>query len=194
MSPSRENVAAYAGQEGRYDELLEDDRQVREHWRPLIDRLLAEGPEAARRGVELARRLIVENGVTYNVYADPQGRDRPWALDPLPFLLPASEWRRIEAGVTQRAQLLNSLLADLYGPQELLAKGAIPPELAFGHPNYLWPCRGVKPPHGTWLHVYAVDLARAPDGRWWVLGDRAQTPSGPGYALENRQIVSRVYP
>lgn len=194
MSPSRENVAAYAGQEGRYDELLDDDRQVREHWRPLIDRLLAEGPDAARRGVELARRLIVENGVTYNVYADPQGRDRPWALDPLPFLLPASEWRRIEAGVAQRAQLLNSLLADLYGPQELLAKGAIPPELAFGHPNYLWPCRGVKPPHGTWLHVYAVDLARAPDGRWWVLGDRAQTPSGPGYALENRQIVSRVYP
>ncbi len=92
------------------------------------------------------------------------------------------------------AQLLNSLLADLYGPQELLAKGAIPPELAFGHPNYLWACRGVKPAHGTWLHVYAVDLARAPDGRWWVLGDRAQTPSGPGYALENRQIVSRVYP
>jgi uncharacterized circularly permuted ATP-grasp superfamily protein/uncharacterized alpha-E superfamily protein len=194
MSPSRESLKAYAGAAGRFDELLDSERGVREHWQPLIDRLLADGPEAARRGVELARRLIVENGVTYNIYADPQGRDRPWALDPLPFLIPASEWRRIEAGVQQRAQLLNSLLADLYGPQELLAKGAIPPELPFGHPNFLWPCRGMRPPGGTWLHIYAVDLARAPDGRWWVLGDRAQTPSGPGYALENRQIVARVYP
>ncbi len=102
MSSSRESLAAYTGQEGRYDELLDDEGQIREHWRPLMERLWAEGADTARRGVELARRLIVENGVTYNVYADPQGRDRPWALDPLPFLIPASEWRRIEAGVTQR--------------------------------------------------------------------------------------------
>lgn len=194
MAPTPESLEAYAGDAGRYDELMDGERVVREHWRPLIDRLLADGPEAARRGVELARRLIVENGVTYNVYADPQGRDRPWVLDPLPFIIPAHEWRHIEAGVQQRAELLNAVLADLYGPQELLAKGLVPPELPFGHPNYLWPCRGIRPPGGTWLHVYAVDLARAPDGRWWVLGDRAQTPSGPGYALENRQIVSRVYP
>jgi len=194
MLSSREGLATYAGQEGRYDELLDQDGRVRAHWRPLFDRLMADGPDAARRGVDLARRLIAENGVTYNVYADPQGSDRPWGLDPLPFLVSAEEWRRIEAGVAQRAQLLNALLADLYGPQELLAKGVIPPELAFGHPNYLAPCRGLRPPQGTWLHVYAVDLARAPDGRWWVLGDRAQTPSGQGYALENRQIVSRVYP
>ncbi|RYZ62748.1 MAG: molybdopterin oxidoreductase, partial [Proteobacteria bacterium] len=110
MSPSRESLEAYEGEKGRYDELLDGEGAVREHWRPLIDRLLAEGPDAARRGVELARRLIVENGVTYNIYADPQGRDRPWALDPLPFLIPSSEWRRIEEGVQQRAQLLNAFL------------------------------------------------------------------------------------
>ncbi|HEV7632545.1 MAG TPA: circularly permuted type 2 ATP-grasp protein [Steroidobacteraceae bacterium] len=194
MAPTRDSLKAYAADPHRYDELLDRDGNVREHWQPLIQRLLTEGPEAARRGVELARRLIVENGVTYNVYADPQGRDRPWGLDPLPMLISSSEWRGIEAGVIQRAELLNALLADLYGPQELLADGTIPPELPFGHPNYLWPCRGIRPPGGNWLHVYAVDLARAPDGRWWVLGDRTQTPSGPGYALENRQIVSRVYP
>ena len=187
-------LGAYGAEPGRYDELLSRDGELREHWQPLIRRLLGDGTEAARRGVELARRLVVENGVTYNVYADPQGRDRPWALDPLPFLLSGSEWRQIEAGVLQRAELLNALLADLYGPQELIADGSIPSELIFGHPNYLWPCRGSRPPGGTWLHLYAVDLARAPDGRWWVLGDRTQTPSGPGYALENRQIVSRVYP
>ena len=78
MVANREGLSAYAGLEGRYDELLDVDGRVREHWRPLFDRLMAEGPEAARRGVELARRLIVENGVTYNVYADPQGSDRPW--------------------------------------------------------------------------------------------------------------------
>jgi uncharacterized circularly permuted ATP-grasp superfamily protein/uncharacterized alpha-E superfamily protein len=147
-----------------------------------------------RRSVELARRLIVENGVTYNVYADPQGRDRPWALDPLPVLLTAEEWRDIELGVIQRARLFDALLDDLYGPQRLLSEGTIPAELPFGHPNFLWPCHGITPTGGNRLHVYAVDISRSADGRWWALADRTQTPSGPGYALENRQIVSRVFP
>jgi uncharacterized circularly permuted ATP-grasp superfamily protein/uncharacterized alpha-E superfamily protein len=147
-----------------------------------------------RRGAELARRLIVENGVTYNVYADSQGRDRPWVLDPLPILLTAEEWLEIEAGVVQRARLFDALLGDLYGPQSLLADGTLPAELPFGHPNFLWPCHGIMPAGGNRLHVYAVDISRSADGRWWALADRTQTPSGPGYALENRQIVSRVFP
>lgn len=179
----------------RYDELNDANGGMRAHWRPLIDRLRAdESPDAVRRSLELTRRLVIENGVTYNVYADPQGADRPWALDPLPFVLPASEWQAIEAGVAQRAQLLNELLADIYGPQRLLAEGHIPAELAFGHPNYLWPCQGMKPRGGAWLHTYAADLARAPDGRWWLLADRTQAPSGAGYALENREILEQVHP
>ncbi len=179
----------------RYDELSDEQGAMRAHWRPLIDRLRAnDTPDAVRRSLELTRRLIVENGVTYNVYADPQGADRPWALDPLPFVLPAAEWQAIEAGVAQRARLLNALLADLYGPQRLLAEGLVPAELAFGHPNYLWPCRDLQPAGGTWLHAYAADLARAPDGRWWLLADRTQTPSGAGYALENREILEQVHP
>jgi uncharacterized circularly permuted ATP-grasp superfamily protein/uncharacterized alpha-E superfamily protein len=178
----------------RYDELNDSQGAMRAHWRPLIDRLRAdESPDAVRRSLELTRRLIVENGVTYNVYADPQGTDRPWALDPLPFVLPAAEWQVIEAGVAQRARLLNALLADLYGPQRLLAEGHVPAELPFGHPNYLWPCQGLRPLDGTWLHVYAADLARAPDGRWWLLADRTQAPSGAGYALENREILEQVH-
>jgi uncharacterized circularly permuted ATP-grasp superfamily protein/uncharacterized alpha-E superfamily protein len=109
-------------------------------------------------------------------------------------VLPAAEWQTIEAGVTQRARLLNALLADLYGPQRLLAEGLVPAELPFGHPNYLWPCHDLKPVDGTWLHVYAADLARAPDGRWWLLADRTQAPSGAGYALENREILEQVHP
>jgi uncharacterized circularly permuted ATP-grasp superfamily protein/uncharacterized alpha-E superfamily protein len=178
----------------RYDELTDSQGAMRAHWRPLIDRLRADdSPDAVRRSLELTRRLIVENGVTYNVYADPQGADRPWALDPLPFVLPAAEWKQIEAGVSQRARLLNAVLCDLYGQQRLLAEGHIPAELPFGHPNYLWPCHDLKPVDGTWLHVYAADLARGPDGRWWLLADRTQAPSGAGYALENREILEQVH-
>jgi len=187
-------LETYTSDSRRYDELLDRSGVVRAHWRPLIDRLALDGAESARRGAELARRLIVENGVTYNVYADPQGRDRPWVLDPLPLLLTAAEWREIELGVTQRARLLDGLLADLYGPQRLLADGLVPPELPFGHPNFLWPCHGLVVPGERWLHVYAVDISRSADGRWWALADRTQTPSGTGYALENRQIVSRIFP
>jgi uncharacterized circularly permuted ATP-grasp superfamily protein/uncharacterized alpha-E superfamily protein len=138
--------------------------------------------------------MIVENGITYNVYADAQGRDRPWILDPLPYLVSAEEWKTIESGVAQRARLLNALLADLYGPQTLLARGALPPEIPFGHPNFLWPCQNIEPARGRRLWIYAADLARAADGRWWVLADRTQSPSGLGYALENRQIVRRAFP
>jgi uncharacterized circularly permuted ATP-grasp superfamily protein/uncharacterized alpha-E superfamily protein len=188
-------LATYVADTRRYDELLDEQGTVRQHWRPLIDRVAAgDGTGAGRRGLELTRRLIIENGVTYNVYADPQGADRPWGLDPLPLVLTAEEWSEIEAGVAQRAQVLDALLGDLYGPQRLLAEGVVPPELPFGHPNFLWPCHGVPPKGGNWLHVYATDLARAPDGRWWVLSDRTQAPSGAGYALENREIVEQVLP
>jgi uncharacterized circularly permuted ATP-grasp superfamily protein len=186
-------LETYLSDTRRYDELLDGTGAVRPHWRPLIDRLADNGAEGVRRGVDLARRLIIENGVTYNVYADSQGRDRPWVLDPLPILLTAAEWREIELGVIQRAQLFDALLADLYGPQKLLADGVVPAELPFGHPNFLWPCHGITV-GGNRLHVYAVDISRSADGRWWALADRTQTPSGPGYALENRQIVSRVFP
>jgi uncharacterized circularly permuted ATP-grasp superfamily protein/uncharacterized alpha-E superfamily protein len=187
-------LQSYRSDPRRYDELLDGDGQVRNHWRALIDGVFEDDARAARRAAEFTRRMIVENGITYNVYADAQGRDRPWILDPLPYLMTAEEWQNIEAGVAQRAALLNAVLADLYGPQELLAQGALPAEIPFGHTNFLWPCVGVRPPQDRWLSLYAVDLARSADGRWWVLADRTQGPSGPGYALENRQIVRRAFP
>jgi uncharacterized circularly permuted ATP-grasp superfamily protein/uncharacterized alpha-E superfamily protein len=189
------SLATYDPDERRYDELLDRDGTVRPHWLGLLQRLSLDKPhDTARRALELTRRLIVENGVAYNVYADPQGADRPWALDPLPLVISQDEWRAIEKGVIQRARVLEALLADLYGPQRLLAEGLVPPELPFGHPNFLWPCHGLVPHGGSWLHVYAADLARAPNGLWWLLADRTQAPSGAGYALENRDIVEQVLP
>lgn len=186
-------TSAYSSDVARYDELLAPDGSIREHWQPLIRRLESSDAESLRRGTELARRLIVENGVTYNVYADPQGKDRPWALDTLPAIIPAGEWAAIAAGIEQRARVLDALLGDLYGPQRLLREGTIPAEIVFGHPNFLWPCQNAMPRGERWLYIYAADLARSHDGRWWVLNDRTQSPSGPGYALENRRIVSRVF-
>src|ERR1700689_2773530 len=98
-------LATYRSYAGRYDELIADDGGIRSHWRPLIRGVSEDDARAARRATEFTRRMIVENGVTYNVYADEQGRDRPWILDPLPYLISAQEWQTIEAGVAQRARL-----------------------------------------------------------------------------------------
>lgn len=188
-------LASYSAEPGRYDELLDAAGELRPQWRSLVDKIAGVDARAsARRSLDLSRRLIVENGVTYNVYADPQGADRPWALDPIPLILTNAEWRTIEGGLAQRARVLEALFADLYGPQRLLAEGVVPPDLVFGHPNFLWPCLGMSPKRGNWLQIYAADLARAPDGHWWVMADRTQTPSGAGYALENREILEQVLP
>jgi uncharacterized circularly permuted ATP-grasp superfamily protein/uncharacterized alpha-E superfamily protein len=184
----------YRSDPHRYDELLDGEGRIRGHWNSLVEGIFEDDARAARRATEFTRRMIVENGITYNVYADRQGRDRPWILDPLPYLISAQEWQGIEAGIAQRARLLNSVLADLYGKQDLLSSGALPPEIPFGHPNFLWPCSGIQLPADRWLSLYAADLARSADGRWWVIADRTQAPSGPGYALENRQIVRRAFP
>jgi len=179
---------------GSYHEMLDTSGAVRPHWLRFYEHLQRSTPAQLIQRQALLARQIQENGVTYNVYADPKGADRPWELDLLPHLIPVEEWQQVAAGIAQRAGLLNAVLADLYGPQRLIAEGLLPAELVFGHNNFLWPCQGVTPPENTFLHVYAVDLARTPDGRWWVTADRTQAPSGAGYALENRLIVSRAFP
>ncbi len=176
-----------------YDEMVAADGNVRPHWRPLVEPLEHMGEaEFARRWQE-GRRIIHENGTTYNVYSDPQDAVRPWLLDPLPWVLDGAEWASIAAAITQRATLLNTILADLYGPQKLLGDG-LPPELVFPNPAFLRPCCHVRVPGDVYLHIYAADLARSSDGSWWVIADRTQAPSGAGYALENRLVSARVLP
>ncbi|WP_153111703.1 circularly permuted type 2 ATP-grasp protein [Propionivibrio limicola] len=184
----------YPRRTDRFDEMLAEGSELRPAWRGFLEHLSTATAEQMRHRTDYVHRRILENGITYNVYADPEGADRPWELDPLPLILSSGEWDEISAAVTQRARLLNALLVDLYGEQTLLKDGNLPPALVYGHNNYLWSCQGIRPPGDTWLHLYAADLARSPDGRWWVIGDRTQAPSGAGYALENRVIVSRVFP
>jgi uncharacterized circularly permuted ATP-grasp superfamily protein/uncharacterized alpha-E superfamily protein len=191
---SRELIADYPHATDRYDELFASPLAPRAHWKPVIEQLAAWPAERMRERLHSVQGQVRENGVTYNVYADPQGADRPWELDLLPMILPQEEWSGIEAAIVQRATLLNRILVDVYGEQRLLKEGLLPPALVYGHAGFLRPCRGAKPAGGVMLHFYAADIVRSPDGRWWVIDDRTQAPSGAGYALENRIIISRAFP
>ncbi|MEI8394697.1 MAG: circularly permuted type 2 ATP-grasp protein [Rhodospirillaceae bacterium] len=187
-------ASGYGKPESPFDEMVTGNSRMRAHWKLFMSSLGPLNPENMAERWEGARRLLRQNGVTYNIYGDPQGIERPWPLDLVPLILSAEEWRRIESGVAQRARLLNNFLADLYGPQTLIRSGRLPASLIYGDPGFHRACHGVTVPGGQYLHLYAVDLVRGAEGRWWVLGDRTSTPSGAGYALENRSVLSQVLP
>jgi len=189
-----DSVWSFETTPGFYDEMLGDGKQIRPHWHPLAEALTSMGQKGLERRWHEGQRLIHDNGITYNVYSDPESASRLWPLDPVPLMMDPAEWKTIEAAVIQRATLFNSVLADLYGPQRLLRDKMLPAELVFPNPAFLRPCWGIEPPGGVFLHMYAADLARSPDGQWWVLADRTQAPSGAGYALENRLVTTRVLP
>jgi uncharacterized circularly permuted ATP-grasp superfamily protein/uncharacterized alpha-E superfamily protein len=189
----RQLLDHYPQTSSRYDELLAGPMALRPHWRSVFDALARSRPEQMAERLASVHRQIRENGVTYNVYADPQGVERPWELDVLPLIIPPDEWQQISTAIAQRAELLNRILLDVYGPQHMLEEGLLPPALIYGHAGFLRPCHGMAVPGNMHLHLYAADLARAPDGRWWVLADRTQAPSGAGYSLENRLVISRVF-
>ncbi|MDP9109902.1 MAG: circularly permuted type 2 ATP-grasp protein [Pseudomonadota bacterium] len=187
-------LAHYPRANQRFDELFDANGAPRAHWRAMFDSLSNEPADRMRQRIDTMRRQVRENGVTYNVYADPKGMERPWDLNVVPHILPAQEWQEIEAAVIQRAGLLNRILGDVFGPQRLVREGLLPPSLIAGNPGFLRPCHGISQQDEVALHCYAVDLARAPDGRWWIVADRTQAPSGAGYALENRIVISRAFP
>ena len=163
-------------------------------WGQFFSNIATDGQGAlGQRAASLARQ-IRDNGVTYNVYADEGGPQRPWSLDLFPLIVSAASWAQIETGVIQRMRLLEGVMADVYGEQKLLEKGLLPPALVQGHPGYLRAMHGVKPVGGMHLHIAAFDMARGPDGNWWVVSQRTQAPSGLGYLLENRLAVSRLFP
>ena len=163
-------------------------------WREFFASLETDGQGSlGQRATSLARQ-IRDNGVTYNVYADEGGPQRPWSLDLFPLIISAQSWNQIEVGVQQRMRLLEGVMADVYGEQQLLSHGLLPPALVHGHPGYLRPMHGVQPVGGVHLHIAAFDMARGPDGNWWVVSQRTQAPSGLGYLLENRLAVSRLFP
>lgn len=175
------------------DEMLSPDNQINPHWQGFMQALDTLGlAEMESRHKEI-QRLLRENGVTYVVHGEQQGH-RPWELDPIPLIISNTDWETISAGLTQRAELLNLILTDLYGERRLIKEGLIPPEVVYTHAGFLRACVGLIPSGFPFLLSYAADLARGSDGRIWVLSDRTQAPSGAGYALENRTALARALP
>jgi uncharacterized circularly permuted ATP-grasp superfamily protein/uncharacterized alpha-E superfamily protein len=177
-----------------HDELLAGAGGPRLHWQGFLSGLNKLGLPALNQRWREARHLLRRDGVTYNVYGDQRGRDRPWQLDPIPLIIAAQESASLREGLLQRARLLEAILDDLYGPQTLLSERLLPPELLFANPAFLRPCHGIAWPGHRRLHLVAFDLGRLEDGSVCVLADRTQAPSGAGYSLENRLAIARLLP
>jgi uncharacterized circularly permuted ATP-grasp superfamily protein/uncharacterized alpha-E superfamily protein len=206
MAPQLENVAeqqnasleqfvsGYRPLPGIFDEMMDGDGRVRAHWQPFLAMLAALGGDEINRRFAAADRYLRDSGVFYRVYEDAVGIERPWPLSHVPLIIEPAEWRQLEAGVIQRAELLEAVLTDAYGPALLTSEGRLPAALIAGNPEFLRPLVGVAAPAGAHLRFYAVDVGRGANGHWWVLNDRAQAPSGAGYVIENRLALSRAIP
>jgi uncharacterized circularly permuted ATP-grasp superfamily protein/uncharacterized alpha-E superfamily protein len=181
----------YARLPGIPDEFIAPDGTPRPVWERFVDTFAALAPTDIERRFASADRHLREAGITYR--AAGEGTERLWPLSHLPLLIDETEWQQLSAGIAQRAELLERVLKDLYGEGRLVAEGAIPAAAIAGSNEYLRPICGIQPPGGRFLGVYAADVGRGPDGRWWVLSDRTQAPSGTGYALENRLVLSRAF-
>src|SRR5580693_9190294 len=194
VRPGQRRVAqwtrGYSRLPGIPDEYIAGDGAPREVWTRFFEAFAELTPADIERRFGTADRHLREAGVSYR--APGETSDRMWPLSHLPLLIDEAEWQQLTAGIVQRAQLLEMVLSDLYGEGRLVAEGAIPAAVVAGSAEYLRPVCGIKPPGGRYLSLYAADVGRGPDGRWWVLGDRTQAPSGSGYALENRLVLSRA--
>lgn len=194
MTTAPPTAPAYQPLPGCYDEMLDQTGAPRPHWEPLASAFAELGVVELRRRQQEASRLLDQDGVIYNAYLESPQPGRRWLLDPVPIVVPSREWGAIESGVIERAELLNLVLEDLYGPRELLRRKVLPPEVVFGDTSFLRPCDQLRLPGSHQLFNYAVDIGRDKDGNPLVISDRTQAPSGSGYALENRTVISRVLP
>jgi uncharacterized circularly permuted ATP-grasp superfamily protein/uncharacterized alpha-E superfamily protein len=195
VRPGRRRVAQwmrdYVRLQGIPDEYIAQDGTPRPVWTRFFDAFAALAPADIERRFGAADRHLQEAGVTYRAPGD--SAERLWPLSHLPLLIDETDWQQLSAGIAQRAQLLELVLRDIYGEGRLVSDGAIPAAAIAGSAEYLRPICGITPRGGRYLTLYAADVGRGPDGRWWVLGDRTQAPSGAGYALENRLVLSRAF-
>jgi len=187
-------LPAYRPLAGCYDEMVDGAGAPRPHWAHLAEAFAELGVGELLRRQQEATRLLDQDGVIYHAYRESPRPGRRWLLDPMPTVLSSREWEAIETGVIERAELLNLVLEDLYGPRDLLRRRLLPAEVVLGHAGFLRQCDQIRLPGTQQLFSYAVDIGRDGDGRCFVIADRTQAPSGTGYALENRTVISRVLP
>ena len=178
-------IAEYRARTARGDVLSDDPA-----WSIMFEELAAVAGDDLGLARDRVQRHAEDIGTGFRIIGESE--ERPWPLSPIPLMIPAEEWRTIAAGIVQRADLLESIIADLYGDATLVARGLIPAALVGGSPFFLRPMAGLVPPGGHHLQFIAVDLGRGPDGEWRVLADHLRSPAGAGYALENRLAIART--
>jgi uncharacterized circularly permuted ATP-grasp superfamily protein/uncharacterized alpha-E superfamily protein len=189
-----------------YDEFVDPEGHVRPAWTELADTVAERGSAGLDRLRSVVHGLLDNDGITYtgvspgvDAGADSalksQGPEQvPWTLDTLPLVVSAADWDLLEAGLVQRSRLLNAVLADLYGPRELLTEGLLPAQLVFAHPGYVRPAIGIEVPGHHQLFMHGCDLSRVPGGGFQVNADWTQAPSGAGYALADRRVMAHAIP
>ncbi|MAM60246.1 circularly permuted type 2 ATP-grasp protein [Maritimibacter sp. UBA3975] len=184
----------YAPQSGVSDELFDATGRMRPVWQPFVDAFTGLSRAEIAGRFERGNQYLRDAGVYFRQYSNEPLQEREWPLSHVPVVLHETEWETICAGLAQRADLLEAVMADLYGPGRLVAEGHLPVDLVAESDHWLLPMVGVPPAGGHYLHVLAFEIGRSPDGSWFVLGDRTQAPSGAGFALENRMATSRMFP
>ena len=177
-----------------WDEMVTPNGHVKSGWEVLAPALAPTQMSNLVERQEAARRMLADQGATFNVYSDVGAASRPWQLDVVPVVVKHDEWLSVAAGIEQRARVLEAFLADMYGPQNLLRDGVIPPALVQSNPAFLQVARGIQPVGGRFLIGYACDLLRGPDGLWRVLRDQTQSTAGLGQVLENRVVSAGLWP
>jgi uncharacterized circularly permuted ATP-grasp superfamily protein len=179
---------------GSFDELFAEDGAVRPAYQELVGRLSELGEDEFERRRKLTDLLLRNQGVTFTVYSDDQGIEKVFPFDPIPRLIAADEWERVERGLVQRIEALNLFLQDVYHEQKILRDKVIEPELVFGATFFRREMMGFDPPRGVYTHVVGTDLIRDEHGEFLVLEDNARNPSGVSYVLGCRPVMKRVFP
>ncbi len=179
---------------GFFDEMFEEGAKPRPHAELLLETIESLSEGQLLRYKHAADQLLLQMGITFNVYGDSQGTERIFPFDLVPRIVSAAEWERLERGLQQRIHALNAFLDDIYHDKKILKDGVIPEEVILSAASYRPQCQGLNPPRGVWCHITGTDLVRDRDGEFYVLEDNLRVPSGVSYVLENREVLKRIFP